>query len=146
MKLFQNDINLGFGELNFEGLRLFWANDDMPWNSKKERESYLDELVNEGSEYSSAVYKRLFRQMNSREIHIKVSRSFIAKNIAMVLMGISFLLAFKGVLIGALATLGISFTLYTLNRYFVRRANELYVGLESGPEIIDFMFANRETL
>lgn len=146
MKLFKEDFKLGFKDLDFEGLRIFWDNEDMPWNNKKEREAYLDELVEEGSEYSSSVYKRVFKQMNKRDIHIKVSLSFVAKTASIVLLGIAAILGIKFLLLPALVTLAISFALQVWNQYLVRRANELYVGLESGPELIDFMFANRETL
>ena len=146
MKLLQNDIKLGFKDLDFEGVRLAWDNEDMPWKNKKEREAYLDNLVEEGTEYNSAVYKRVFKQMNKRDIHVKVSRSFIAKTASILLMGIAALLGIKLFLFPAMVILGISFALQIWNQYLVRRANELYVGLESGPELIDFLFANRETL
>ena len=137
---------MGFKDLSFEGLRLFWSNENMPWNNKKEREAYLDSLVEEGSEYSSNRYKALWSFIGEREIHVKVSQSVISKAIAIALMGLAFLFGIKGFLFVALTVLGFSFAIYTLNRYFARRANELYAGLKQGDEMVDFMFANRETL
>jgi len=142
----ESNITIGFKDLSFSGLRFFWSNENMPWNTKRQRKNYLDGLVDEGTELSSNRYKALWDFIGKREIHVKVSQSVLAKTLAIVLMGIAFLFSIKGLLIAGIATLGISFGLYTLNKFFARRANELYAGLLQGSEMVDFIFANNKTL
>ena len=94
----ESNITIGFKGLSFEGLRPFWSNERMPWNNKRQRKAYLDGLVEEGSEFSSNRYKALWNFIGEREIHVKVSQSVLAKTLAIVLMGIAFLLSIKGLL------------------------------------------------
>ena len=146
MSFKESDITIGYKDLSFDGLRFFWSNENMPWNNKRQRKNYLDGLVDEGTEFSSNRYKALWNQIGEREIHVKVSQSIAAKVFAIVLMGFAFLFAVKGLLFVGLATLGVSFVLYNLNKFFERRSNELYAGLLQGSEMVDFLFASDETL
>ena len=143
MKFLKDFFSLNFNDLEFEGLRLFWSNENLPWNSKSEREKYLEKLIDEGSEYSSLRYKSLFKQMVKREIHIKISRSLIFKLSALLFMILAILVGFKGFLFGSFILLGFSLGLYIFNNFFNRRAKELYIGFDLGEEINDYMFQKK---
>jgi len=142
MKYLENFLQMGFNDLRFEGLRFSFSNDSFPWKSDKEREAYLDSLVEDGSELSSLRYKNIYKEISKMEIHIKLSLSVALKALAFFLMGIAILASLNYMPIIGFSVLGISFSAFLFNKYFKRRAMEVYMGLQFAPDMIDFLFAN----
>ena len=139
--MLKNLISLNYRDLSFDGIQLFWSNDKFDWNTNKEMGSYLDGLIEEGSEYSSLRYKSVFKEINALEIHIKISWSFLMKPIALLLLGASAIGFFYGIkIIGGIIFLA-SFGSWLLSEFFNRRASELYAGYLMTSDLTDLIFA-----
>jgi len=134
MKYFEDIFQMQISDLEFEGFR-FSIRDIFTKKTKEE----MEKLVEDGSEFSSLEYKRIFRETQKADIHMKLSFSFLFKTIAISLMVLAFLVSFGASNIG-LAIMGMSGGAFILYKFYQRRAKELYVGFVSGPDIIDDMF------
>jgi len=144
MKCLTNFLRMDFNDLEFEGLRFSSIDKESSFKSIKERNDYLNTLINEGSEFSSLRYQSIFKEFQKSEIHVKLSFSIMFKIIAYILMGLAFIATVNAGIIG-LAVMGLGVILYFINFVYRRMAKDLYIGFLAGPSMIDFMFEqNRE--
>ncbi|HPI82507.1 MAG TPA: hypothetical protein PK122_04755 [Candidatus Paceibacterota bacterium] len=134
MKYFEDIFQMQIQDLEFEGFR-FSIKDIFSKKTKQE----LEDLVEDGSEFSSLSYKRIFRETQKAQIHVKLSFSFLFKVVAVALMVIAFISSFGASHVG-FALMGMSGGAFLLSKFYQRRAKLLYIGFLSGPDIIDFMF------
>jgi len=141
MKYLADFFQIDLQDLQFEGLKFSQIDEDSSFKSIKERNAYLDNLTAEGNEFNSLRYKSIFREFQKAEIHVKLSFSFLFKALAFIMIGLAFMAVINSAPIMGFALMGMSIGSLILHKYYSRKAGELYVGFLTGPEIIDYMFA-----
>ena len=135
-----NFLSIRFKDILFDGLLLKWSDQGFPWKNNKEREKYLSDLVEEGSDLSSLRYKNLLSEIGKREIQIKISWGYVIRTIGSISFSLCFLFGFNGYQSPALMTALIGIISFLSSEYFERRANEFYTGLSTGSDLVDLMF------
>jgi hypothetical protein len=141
MKYLSDIFQIDLQDLQFDGLKFSQIDEDSSFKSIKERNAYLDTLVDEGNEFSSLRYKNIFGEFQKSEIHVKLSFSFLFESLAFILIGLAFMAYVNSASVLGFALMGMSVGSLILHRYNKRKAGELYIGFLSGPDIIDYMFS-----
>jgi hypothetical protein len=145
MKYLQNFLQFNLEDLQFNGLEFSTKETkSLFWKSEKERAAYVETLIEDGTEYSALRYKNIFRESQKLEIHVKLSLSVLFKTLSFLLMGIAIGASFIGLILISLVLLGISISSFILHNFYRRRSKELYVGFLTGPDLIDFLFAENK--
>jgi hypothetical protein len=140
MSYLKDSLHIGFNDLEFNGLKFGYSEEDHPWKSQKELNEHFDSLIEDGSDISSLRYKNIFKRLNKVEIHIKLSHSIVLGIISNIALGVAIILGLTGTPIIGLSVLGFSFLSFLGKGYSRRRARELYVGLHAGPDLVDLLF------
>ena len=140
-------MNIGFGDLEFFGLKFKEDKSRYPWKSQKEADQVFDSLIKEGSEISQNRYSTLLRIQFEEDIHVKLSYSFLTRYFSYFTLGIVILMTLGALTIPAMVTLGISFISYIASRMFIKKVRDLYMGMKMNPELVKFLFVheNRKT-
>jgi len=140
MKYLKEVFQVQFQDIEFDGLRFSAIDEESSFKSIKERNAYLDNLLKEGSEFSSMRYKNIFKEFQKAEIHVKLSLSFIFRIISFSLLTLALIASIASASVVGFVMMGMALGTLILHTYNKRRAKDLYIGFLSGPEIIDYMF------
>ena len=137
-------MNIGFGNLEFFGLKFREDKSRYPWTSEKESEKIFEDLIKDGSEISRNRYTTLLRIQFEEDIHVKLSYSIVTKIFSYFGLGLAILLTLGAFTIPATVTLGISFISFLVSKILDRKVNDLYMGMEMNPELVKFLFENED--
>lgn len=133
-------MNIGFGDLEFQGLKFREDKSRYPWKTKKEANDLFDALVEDGSEISQNRYKNLYQIQFEEDIHVKLSWSFLVRYFSYFTLGLVFLLTAGTLTIPALVVLGISFVSFISSNLLNRKVRDLYMGMKMNPDLVKFLF------
>ena len=136
-----NEIGVGYGELEFTGLKFSEDKSQYSWNGQKEYEKLCNELVEDGSNLSRIRYQNMINTQYKEEIHVNLSFSFLLKYLAYFLIGVSFLAIATQSLIFGSVVLILSVGSYLFHKYFLGKTKISYMGYKMAPEFLKLLFA-----
>jgi len=138
------NININFGDMTFEGLKMKKEAGLLPWNNKKECNKYFDEKIEENNEFSKLAVKNAVVMDYKEDLHIMLSGMFIFKYAGMAIISIALLLMLGHFITLALITGGISLVSMVISFLYKRKMNQTSFALQQVDVLIAIMFFTEE--
>jgi len=138
------NINICFGNMVFEGLKLKKEAGLLPWNNKKECNKFLDEKVEENNEFSKLAVKNAVEMDYREDIHIILSNMFIFRYASMAIIVIALLLILGHFTTAALIFGGISLVAMIISLLYKRKLNSVSFALQQVNVFIEIIFYTEE--
>lgn len=138
------NINISFGNMVFEGLKLKKEAGLLPWNNKTECNKYFDEKVEENNEFSKLAVKNAVIMDYTEDIHIILSNMFIYKYASMAIISIALLLMLGHFTTAALIFGGISLVAMVISFLYKRKLNIVSFSLQQVEVFIEILFYTEE--
>ena len=135
-----NNLTIGFGSYKFKGLKLKWSYEDYPFKNKKDASDFTNKFISTHNESDKICWKNLSHKSYKDDMHIALSRGFVAEQSSFILLFLSILM-FMGHLnvITILSVTFLSIFCMLTHLYFIKIVKLLEKSIIQNDIWIDFL-------